>query len=38
MSAATLYPEQYVAWDLLHAPVLAFRARLTSTRLIRFSP
>ena len=37
MSAATLYPEQYVAWDLLHAPVLAVRTVLTSTRMIRFS-
>jgi nicotinamidase-related amidase len=38
ISAATLYPEQYVAWDMLHAPTLMQRARLTSTRLISFSP
>lgn len=37
MSAATLYPEQYVAWDLLHAPFLMQRATLTSTKLIHFN-
>ncbi len=37
MSAATLYPEQYVAWDLLHAPALAFHTTLTSTPLISFA-
>ena len=36
MSSATLYPEQYVAWDLLHAPTLALRAVLSGTRLIGF--
>lgn len=38
MSSATLYPEQYVAWDLLHAPSLAGNVILTSTAMITFNP
>lgn len=36
MSSAHPYAEQYVAWDLLHAPVVSLRTTLTSTRDIDF--
>jgi nicotinamidase-related amidase len=36
MSAADLYPEQYVAWHLTHAPGVAPRVTLTRTDLITF--
>lgn len=36
MSSASLYPEQYVAWDLTHAPFLAGKVTLTQGDKIEF--
>jgi nicotinamidase-related amidase len=36
MSASDLYPEQYVAWDLTHAPGVAAKVTLTRSDMIKF--
>lgn len=36
MSAADLYPEQYVAWHLSHAPGVAARVTLTDVAMMKF--
>jgi len=36
LSADNIYIEQYVAWDLVNAPVMADKVTLTTTDMIKF--
>jgi nicotinamidase-related amidase len=36
MSAETPYAEQYVAWNMVHAPVLAAKVKLTAVSMLKF--
>lgn len=36
MSSATTYAEQYVTWNMVHAPVVAMKVKLTSVDMLKY--